>query len=347
MRQPAMTGDQADQLGVVDDSACDTALRLNDEFEENLDLRMPSVFRLELGKRFVERELRSEEDLIGIFDSSDLIFGETVPRQPDRVEAHQLGTVTLSGAIRGNIHRHHRPPCNEGQIPDSRKLMHRGQTSESDVVADPNVPGQRCAVRQHAAVPQTAVVGHMAVGHEEIPVPDAGDSSAAFGADMQGRKLADLVVIANHQLGVLTRIFQVLRHGSYRSEVEHPISLAERGPPVDHRVSANPAFCADSNLGTDNRVGADLDRLVELRLGVYDRGGMDFTHRNRTPRIDRKSRSAMVARNSASATFTRSTEAVPLCFQIAPLCRSTSTSSCRRSPGTTGRRNFALSIAIR
>src|SRR5713226_1352963 len=76
-------------------------------------------------------------------------------------------------------------------------------------------------------------------------------------------------------LGQRNRVF----HGSYRSEVEHPISLAERGPPVDHRVSANPAFCADSNLGTDNRVGADLDGLVELRLGVHDRGGMDLTHR--------------------------------------------------------------------
>src|SRR5260370_37460174 len=119
MRQPAITGDQADQLGVVDHSACDTALRLNDEFEENLDLRMPSVFRLELGKRFVERELRSEEHLIGIFDSSDLIFGETVPRQPDRVEAHQLSTVALSGTIRWDVHRHHPPPCNDGQSPES------------------------------------------------------------------------------------------------------------------------------------------------------------------------------------------------------------------------------------
>ena len=59
------------------------------------------------------------------------------------------------------------------------------------------------------------------------------------------------------------------------------------------------------------------------------------------------SRSASIARNSASATVCPSTTAVPFCRQIAALRFTTSTCSSRRSPGTTGRRNFAPSIDMR
>src|SRR5262249_32951299 len=143
--------------------------------------------------------------------------------------------------------------------------------------------------------------------------------------------------------GVLAGVLEVLRHRPHRAELEDPVPLADGGAPFDHRVRADPGAFADLHGLADHRVRADLHAVVELGLRVDDRGGMQLRHQAAPP----ASTSTTVARNSPSATFCPSTVAVPRCFQMAPLCFITSTSSISRSPGTTGLRNLALSMAIR
>ncbi len=55
----------------------------------------------------------------------------------------------------------------------------------------------------------------------------------------------------------------------------------------------------------------------------------------------------IMAAKVASATETPSTVPVPWNFQTLPRLRSLTTSSRSWSPGTTGRRNFALSIVMK
>ena len=98
---------------------------------------------------------------------------------------------------------------------------------------------------------------------------------------------------------------------------------------------------AHADLGADDGVGADLAARVDLRARRDDGGGVDG---HGQPSFFRSTSMAM---NSASATTSPSTRALPFCFQMAPLCFTTSTCSSSRSPGTTGLRKRALSMPMR
>src|SRR5215471_10413437 len=104
---------------------------------------------------------------------------------------------------------------------------------------------------------------NVAIGHEEILVADSSDTSAAKGPDMQGGELSNLVVVADHELGIFARVFQILRDGADRRRVKDPVSLADRGIAIDHRMSPDPRSGADSYFGPYDRVGSHLDCRME------------------------------------------------------------------------------------
>src|SRR6185369_1463974 len=313
------------------------ALAGGDEEEQRLDLALVAELRPQPLHRLLQRQLASEEDPVRLLHPSDLLLGVPVTGEPDAVDAHQLGPVALGGAERRHVHHHHRPAGDESVLPDAGELVHRRQAPEDDVVPHLDVPTEGRGVGQHAAVPHLAVVGHVRVGHEEVAVPDAGDSPAAGRSLVEGGELADEVLVPDLQGAVLARVLEVLGLCAHRGELEDLVPLAEAGAPLDDRVGPDRRPSADLHPGADDRVRPHLDGGMQLRSRGDDGRGMD-AHR---------SLSTTVARNSPSATTSPSTFATPRVFMMAPLKRTTSTSSSRRSPGTVGLRNFAPSMAMR
>ena len=145
-----------------------------DEVQQVIDLRVAGQLGAQLRHRLVERQLRAEEDPVGLLDAADLLLAVAVALQAHGVEAGQLGAVALRGAVRRHVHRHHRAAGDEGVLADAGELVHRRQAAEDDVVPDLHVAGERGAVGEDAAVAEAAVVGHVAVGHEQVVVADAG-----------------------------------------------------------------------------------------------------------------------------------------------------------------------------
>jgi hypothetical protein len=86
--RPASPGDRDGQ------AAHRSPLRLDDE--SGWSISVPCG--LERVQRLGQAELGAEENAVGVFDSSDLLVGEAVPREAHCVEAGQFGAITLRRA---------------------------------------------------------------------------------------------------------------------------------------------------------------------------------------------------------------------------------------------------------
>src|SRR5262249_12605597 len=98
-------------------------------------------------------------------------------------------------------------------------------------------------------------------------------------ATLDGDVFADDVVVADLDAGGLVALRRlVLRDLAERGELEYLVVAAHGHGAVEHHVRADPATLADGDAGADHRVGADLDRFVQLGLGVDDCRRMDAAH---------------------------------------------------------------------
>jgi hypothetical protein len=87
----------------------------------------------------------------------------------------------------------------EREVADGHELMHGREAADDHFAADDDMTGQGRGVGQDVVVPDHAVMSDMRIGHHQVVRPDAGLAPAAFRAPMYGRKLADLVAVADDQ----------------------------------------------------------------------------------------------------------------------------------------------------
>ena len=144
------------------------------------------------------------------------------------------------------------------------------------------VAGERAAVGEDRAAADLAVVGDVAVRHEETAVPDPGHSTAAAGADVRRRELAELIPAPDHEPGLLALVLEVLRDLTQACVWEDPVRVAERGVALDDRVRADHVARPHLHGGADDRVRPDLAGRIDLRAGSDDGGGVN-RHLRRPP----------------------------------------------------------------
>ncbi|EAU64901.1 hypothetical protein STIAU_5450 [Stigmatella aurantiaca DW4/3-1] len=239
---------------------------------------MAPQLRLEPIQRLGHAQLGAENNPVGLLDAADLLRAKAVPLQPHGVEPGQLRPVSLRHAVRGNVHHHHGAARDEGMLAHPRELMHRRQPREDDVVLDQHVPSDRGALPQDATVAHHAVMRHVAVAHEEVAVADAGDAAATGRADVQRGELANLVLVTEDEFGVLALVLQILGGTAQGGELEHPVARAERRAALDDSVRPHARLRTNLHLGSNDRECANLHRLVELRIRVDYRGGVNLSH---------------------------------------------------------------------
>src|SRR5262249_16019644 len=154
-------------------------------------------------------------------------------------------------------------------------------------------------------------------------------------AGVERDALADIAVGADHKPRRPAAILHRLRRRPQRSERRNDGARADRRMAGDVHVRQEPAAFADGHIPADDAVGTDLGVGGDGGALVDQRGRMDFRHGQR---------SVIIAPTSASATSWPATLASPRNHHMfrrrATLVMWYSTTS----PGTTGRRNLALSM---
>ncbi len=204
-------------------------------------------------------------------------------------------------------------------------------------------PASCTPLAKHAVRADGRVVRGVRAHHEEVVRADA--RGAALGAAVHRRVLAEDVVLADLEAPGAARVALGLRLAADDRERVHarcPRPRTRRS--ANDRVRMEHAPRAEDHAGLDDRVRTDHRRPARARRGDRRwpsgarsalRGpSLTVTARGRRrSRGARRSRTASRRRRPRRGTSTRSCGGAPPC-----------TSRSRRSPGVTGRRNFALSM---
>ena len=163
---------------------------------------------------------------------------------------------------------HHR------QGADVHKLMDAQHATDHGTVADHHMAGHSHPIGDHDPVTQFTVVAEMAVGHQQIAAAQARLLMACGGA-VDGDALTDGVVIAEHHLGWIAGVFQILGLQADAGARKDAIAAAHPHPTIQHHMGADAAIGAELNLRADHRIGPHTDPIGQLGPGINDGGGMD------------------------------------------------------------------------
>jgi len=132
----------------------------------------------------------------------------------------------------------------------------------------------------------------------------------------------------------------VLRIAADRGVAMEMIAAPDRGRAGDGAMRTDDGVVADHHVGADDRVRIDAHVRAQACARIDDGGGMHLRGHRAQPLTSAQ-------RISAHATCSPSTRAMPWYSAMLRMVRLSSTCSSRRSPGTTMRLNFALSILTR
>ena len=95
--------------------------------------------------------------------------------------------------------------------PDAAELVDAGSRADVHAVFHRHVPAERGHVPEDGVVSHMAVVGHVHVGHEDVPVADRGPAPAALGSTVNGDELAEDVPAADRQTRLFAAELEILR----------------------------------------------------------------------------------------------------------------------------------------
>src|SRR5579884_4249472 len=163
-------------------------------------------------------------------------------------------------------------------------------------------------------------------------------AAPAGGAAVDGHELPELILVADFEFGSLPAVLQILGIASDGTVGMKHIPPAKACRPEQGGMRMHDAAFTELDLVPDIGVGADLDIGSQARA-----------RRNRGPRVDpgHALRSTILHIRIASAASSVLTVAVPDSLQKLPRQFRTLTSIRSWSPGTTGRRNRAPSMATK
>ena len=173
---------------------------------------------------------------------------EAAARQPDDIEAAELGAVADRRAERDDVVLHPRHAADEPAFADPHELVHGRKSAEDHIVADAAMSAERRMIDQDDVVADLAIMRDVRADEDQAVVADPGQQPAAFGARIDGHVLADRAALADLQAARLAVIFLVLRRQADAREGEDLAAFADCGFAADDDVRMDLGALAKPNL---------------------------------------------------------------------------------------------------
>ena len=140
------------------------------------------------------------------------------------------------------------------------------------------MPGESAHAREHAVVADPAVVGDVEAVLDQVVVPERGDAAVIGQSDVDRHVLADLVVLADHELaGAAVEAEHLRRQPDHRERVD-PRARADPRAARDAHLRADLDARAELDLAPDRRERSDRHVVGELGPRIDYRGRMDVRH---------------------------------------------------------------------
>lgn len=134
------------------------------------------------------------------------------------------------------------------------------------------MPAHERAIRDDNMVPEPAVMGHVAMRHQEVMRAHDG-FFGGFVRAMHRDVLPEDIVVPNSQRGQGSAVLQILRGFANHAAGKKAVLCPNSGRTSDVDVWSDRAAMADLHVFIDYRIRANPDCWVELRLRM-DYGGL-------------------------------------------------------------------------
>ena len=138
--------------------------------------------------------------------------------------------------------------------------------------------GHLNGIRHHDAVTKLTVVTQVAIGHQQVAIPNH-RAFAFLGGAIDGDAFTNRVAVADHHLRRSTSVFEVLRFQAEASPRENTIVATQAESSIEHDIGPDPAVRADRHLWAHDRARSDDNTRGQFSLGIHHRSGMDLSRR--------------------------------------------------------------------
>src|SRR5437667_7237270 len=129
---------------------------------------------------------------------ADAVLGETATLEASGVQSVGMGVAGSNGfGKRKHVAGDSGAASDERMCADANKMLHPTKRAHRRPFLHDYMASQSCGVGQNDVVLDHAVVGNVAVGHDERVTANAGQASALCGAAINSDKFADGVVVAD------------------------------------------------------------------------------------------------------------------------------------------------------
>ncbi len=247
------------------------------------DVHIVGELLLDVGEPLLQRALRAEQGAVGAPQLVDRLAREAAARQPDDVQAAELGAVADRRAERDHVVLDARHAADETALADAHILVHCRQAAEDGVVVDAAMAAERRVVDEDDVVADLAVMGDMRADEKQAVVADPRQHPAALGAGIDGHVLADDAVPADLEPARLAVIFPVLRRQADACEGKDLGARADRRVPAETTWPWTLTPSASRTPAADERIRADRDAVRQLRPVLDDRSRMNVRQVSRPP----------------------------------------------------------------
>ena len=128
-------------------------------------------FVLDTFQSFWQEQMTAIEQMKSLSDGIDARGRNTGPAHADNIDTDDAIDALLNDKRR-NVLGSGREAAEQGQAADANELVQGAIARKIDVVFEHTVSGQQGTIGDDAMIADLAIVGDMAMGHEEIVVPD-------------------------------------------------------------------------------------------------------------------------------------------------------------------------------
>ncbi|BBG29519.1 predicted integral membrane protein [Zymobacter palmae] len=230
---------------------------------------------MQLGNRFAERLLATEDALVGVFQRADRFSGEPTSTQPFRIDAVRMSRVAIDHDKGRNVLSNDRAATTHGMRTNVTELMHGGQPTQDSMITNGDMPAQRGLVGHDAVIANNAVVCYVRVGHEQVVAADTRQRLILNRTSVHGNTFTERILITNLEIRFFTVIFQILAVLTDSGELEDTIARTDDRGTLDDDVGCNDTPRSDDDIRPNNTIRPDFDVIGDPRFRVDDSSRVD------------------------------------------------------------------------
>ena len=256
----------------------DTAFALFNKLENMTHFGNNDVPFFDFADGFGDIVGRLIDQLVSMFESLNRFCGKPSPAQADDIQAGVAQWFITGDNIRGYIFGDPEVTADQAMASDFDELMNADHTTQDRKIFNLDMSGQIDRIGHDDIVSEQAIVGDVAVGHQEAIASDD-CFPVRLGAAVDRDKFADHGALADFGGCRFTAKFEVLGYFADNAVMQNGAIGSQTGAGQQGHKTADVAMVTDNHIIGNPAIWTNGDIFADLSVRIKKRCGMNSGHR--------------------------------------------------------------------